>query len=156
MTFTDLYHVGVVVADLDAAAAEFEQLLGVHWARPRQQTLRIRTQEGTITPQFRYTYSQGITGQPLIELIEAAEGTPWWPGAGVTSALHHIGFWADPLASTAARLSAAGAPVEAALLDHSGSPKVFTYHQLVHGPRVELVDPAQQEAMYAWINEEGG
>jgi hypothetical protein len=153
VTFTDLYHTGIVVADLDATAAEFEELLGVSWASPRRESLRLWTPDGTITAPFRYTYSRSERGAPLIELIEAGPGTPWWPGDGVPARLHHVGFWADPLAGTAARLEASGARAEVVVRDSEGSPVVFAYQQLVHGPLVELVDGRLRSDVQRWLDE---
>jgi len=152
VTFVEPYHVGVVVAELDAAAGEFEQLLNVRWAAPKRETTRIWTPAGVLECTFRYTYSRN-EGLPLIELIEAHEGTPWWPGDGVKAVLHHIGFWANPLAPTAAALESLGAPIEAAMRSQNGEPKVFSYHQLTHGPRIELVDPGLKESLRAWLTE---
>ena len=46
------------------------------------------------------------------------------------------------------------APAEAALMDKDGKPNVFTYHQLAHGPRIELVDSARQTGMCAWTSDQ--
>jgi catechol 2,3-dioxygenase-like lactoylglutathione lyase family enzyme len=153
VTFTDLYHTGVVVADLDASASEFEDLLGVRWASPKTETLRLWTPDGVITAQFRYTYSRSKRDAPLIELIEAGPGTPWWPGEGVRARLHHLGFWADPLSDTTARLEASGAQVEVAARDREGRPTVFVYQKLVHGPLVELVDGRLRPDVQRWLGE---
>jgi hypothetical protein len=154
VTFTDLYHTGVVVADLDAAASEFEDLLGVRWGLPKRESLRLWTPDGMITAPFRYTYSRSAHGAPLIELIEAGPGTPWWPGEGVRARLHHLGFWAEPLSGTAARLEASGAQVEVAVRDSGGRPAVFAYQKLVHGPLVELVDGRLRPEVQRWLDVE--
>jgi catechol 2,3-dioxygenase-like lactoylglutathione lyase family enzyme len=153
VTFTDLYHTGIVVADLDAAATEFEDLLGVRWAIPKQESLQLWTRDGVITAPFRYTYSRSEHGAPLIELIEAGPGTPWWPGEGVRARLHHLGFWADPLSATAARLEASGAQVEVAVRGRRGRPTAFTYQKLLHGPLVELVDGRLRPDVQRWLDE---
>ncbi|HEY1704502.1 MAG TPA: VOC family protein [Trebonia sp.] len=155
MTFTEMFHVGVIVSDLDAAAAEFGELLGVSWAVPVREDLRVRTPAGGVRANVRFTYSRGGSGTPLIELIESLPGTPWWPGEGVTAVLHHIGFWTGSLGADAARLSASGAPAEVCLPGRDGTLKLFTYHQLAHGPRIELVDTARRPAVLEWVNDEG-
>jgi hypothetical protein len=153
VTFIDLYHTGVVVADLDAAASEFEDLLGVRWAAPKTESLRLWTPEGMIVAQFRYTYSRSEAGAPQIELIEAGPRTPWWPGEGVRARLHHLGFRADSLSSAAARLEDAGAQIEVAVRDRGGNPTVFAYQRLVHGPLVELVDVRLRPDVHRWLND---
>jgi hypothetical protein len=150
VTFIDGYHTGVVVSDLDAAAEELNALLNVRWRAPRQERLRLWTPAGSMTADFRYTYSVADDTGPMIELIEAGPHTPWWPGEGVRARLHHLGFWSSALALDSESLAASGAPVETAVLDRAGTVQLFAYHQLAHGPRVELVDRAQQADLKSW------
>ncbi len=143
MTFVDLYHVGIVVRDLDAAAEELTRLLGLDFARPRAESLRLRTAAGPADCTFRFTYSRGATG-PALELIEATPGSPWWPGEGpAVPEIHHLGFWAPDFPERVAALEAGGAPVEVTVRG-GAQPRLFTYHRTVHGPRIELVDGARQ------------
>ena len=149
----EFYHVGIVVSNLDATASEFEQLLKVKWAATQQREFRLSTPNGFINTTIRFTYSKATTaGAPLLELIEAVPGTPWWPGPNVRAALHHIGFWTDSLAEDAGRLQDAGARVVASLVNDDGTPKVFTYQQLKNGPLVELIDSAHRKPVLAWVN----
>lgn len=150
MTFIEAYHVGFVVANLEATMTEFEDLLGVQWARPQHRDLEIRTPAHQGEAKFRFTYSTRASGPALIELIEGPPDTPWDPGEDVAAAFHHIGFWADELAAESARLSQSGAPLE--LTAGAGpDPAGFAYHQPRHGPRVELVDAARRPAFHDWL-----
>lgn len=150
MTFIEAYHVGFVVADLDATMTEFSDLLAVTWAAPQQRDLPVRTREGDIHARFRFTYSTPMSGQTLIELIEGPSGSPWDPGDD-TARFHHIGFWDDELAATVARLDAAGASYDAGMIDDDGAPVGFAYHQLAQGPRIELVDASRRASFQAWL-----
>ncbi|MGY4783697.1 VOC family protein [Rhodococcus opacus] len=143
---------GVVVPDLELAMSEFTELLGVQWSSPRQQVLPVWTPGETIDSDFRFAYSKSAGGSPLIELIEALPGTPWWRGNESGSVIHHIGFWVDDLEAKSDELEAGGAPIEATLRRAGSGPRLFTYNQLKHGPRIELVDSEHQEAMMAWID----
>lgn len=150
MTFIEAYHVGFAVADLDATMTEFSELLGVDWAAPQQRDLPVRTRQGEIRARFRFTYSTPMSGQALIELIEGPPDTPWDPGDDAAR-FHHVGFWDDELAATVARLDAAGASYDAGMVDEDGAPVGFAYHQLSHGPRVELVDASRRANFQAWL-----
>jgi hypothetical protein len=151
MTFIEAYHVGIVVADLDASSQEFSELLGVTWARQQQRDLPVTTADGKVRAEFRFTYSTHGSGPALIELIEGQPGTPWWPGDGVAAAFHHVGFWDDELAASVDRLNAAGASLEATVEDSAGTPRGFAYHLLRHGPRVELVDASRRPSFQHWL-----
>lgn len=149
MTFIEAYHVGFVVADLDATTTEFEDLLGVRWAAQQERDMAVRTPDGPVQATFRFTYSTHTTGPALIELIEGQRGTPWDPGDGAF-AFHHVGFWADDLAGASARLDEVGAPLEATTgpgPDAAG----FAYHQTAHGPRIELVDAMRRPTFLHWL-----
>ena len=151
MTFIEGYHVGIVVADLEASCEEFSDLLGVRFAEQQHRDLPVTAADGPVQARFRFTYSLPTSGPALIELIEGPEGSPWWPGEGVAAALHHVGFWDDELPVSSERLEAAGAPREAAVLDDEGRARGFAYHQLRHGPRIELVDAARRPSFQAWL-----
>jgi hypothetical protein len=150
VTFIEAFHTGVVVSDLDAAASEFEALLNVRWRASRQESLQIWTPTGTVRASFRYTYSIAGADGSMIELIEAGPQTPWWPGDGVRARLHHLGFWSSSLSADSNMLAASGACVETALLDRDGTVRLFAYHRLAHGPRIELVDRAQHSDIATW------
>lgn len=150
MTFIEAYHVGFVVADLDATMTEFEDLLGVRWASQQRRDFTVRTPEGPVQATFRFTYSTHTSGPALIELIEGPPGTPWDPGQGVAAAFHHVGFWADDLVGDSQRLDGSGAPLEATT-GTGPDPVGFAYHQPTHGPRVELVDAARRPTFQRWL-----
>lgn len=151
MTFIEAYHVGIVVADLDASTAEFSDLLGVQWAAEQHRDLSVTMADRTVQASFRFTYSTHASGPALIELIEGQPGTPWWPGDDVAAAFHHVGFWDDELAATSAMMAAAGAAVEATVTGEDGAPQGFAYHQMLHGPRVELVDATRRPGFGSWL-----
>ena len=151
MTFIDLNHTGIVVSNLDEAAEEFRDLLGVDWARPRAEQLPIWTPEGSSISRLRYTYSRPRDGETMLELIEAGPETPWWPGDGVSARLHHVGFYAEPFPDFVERMERGGAPIRAAIRDDSGQPTTFTYQQLSHGPLIELIDRSVRDSVETWV-----
>jgi len=92
LTAAPFFHVGYVVADLEAAMAEFGGVPGVSWQAVVQR------------PAWRRVFSSGTP--PLIELIEGEPGTPWDPALG--TGLHHVGKLTYDLNASIAELTAAG------------------------------------------------
>jgi extradiol dioxygenase family protein len=143
VSLNELFHVGIVVPDLDTARARFTELLGVEWGPIIEGDIQIRDGSGNdlVVPN-RICYS---TAAPHLELIQEVAGTPWV--CNEHSNLHHIGYFSDALAADADRLQRAACPLE--LLDGHGdaAPAMFTYHRDPLGVRVELVSTALRPAM---------
>jgi catechol 2,3-dioxygenase-like lactoylglutathione lyase family enzyme len=137
VSLSELFHVGVVVPDLDAARARFTELLGARWGPVLENDIEIRDADGNdlVVPN-RICYS---TEPPYFELIHEVPNTPWV--CNEHSNLHHVGFFSDALAADSDGLRAAACPRE--LLDGHGSapPSRFTYHRDDDlGVRIELVN----------------
>jgi hypothetical protein len=137
------YHVGYVVADLEATMESVGRALGVTWAplrdgnRLSDRTRRVSTPEGARDVRFRVAYS--LEGPPYIELIEEVPGTLWVPP---DSGAHHIGRWSDEVRSDAAALDTAGCALVAwAESDRPGAWR-WAYHRNPAGGYVEIVDRA--------------
>lgn len=135
MNTSELFHVGIVVPDLDAARARFTELLGVRWGPVVEGDIEVRDADGCdrVVPN-RICYS---TAPPYLELIQEVPGTPWV--CNEHSNLHHIGYFSDDLVADAARLRSVGCPLE--MLDGHGDtpPAVWTYHRDPLGVRIEHV-----------------
>ena len=110
------FHVGIVVADLEAALDELAQVAGIEFRDLG------RPQVGGWT--IRVAYS--VDGPPHLELIEGPPGSPWDASAGAR--LDHLGFWVDDLAGERARLEALGMQADLAL-------ETFAY---LRGPATHL------------------
>jgi hypothetical protein len=138
-----MFHVGIVMPDLDLGRARFMELLGLQWGPIIEHDIEIRDGDGNdlVVPN-RICYS---TEAPYLELIQEVPGTPWV--CNEHSNLHHIGFFSDALAADSRELSAAACPLE--LLDGHGNatPSAFTYHRDRLGVRVELVNADLRGAM---------
>mgnify|MGYP000197517654 CR=1 FL=1 len=87
VSLSEMFHVGIVVPDLDVARARFTQLLGVDWGPVMETELPVRAGDGRerVVPN-RMCYS---TRAPYLELIQEVFYKP------------------DPAARDAARLQAA-------------------------------------------------
>jgi hypothetical protein len=148
MGLSEMFHVGIVVADLDAARARLSTLLGLEWG-PIVETagLEVRDARGRdlVLPN-RICYS---TVPPYIELVQEQPGTTWV--CNEHSNLHHIGFFSTALAADSDRLTGAVCPLELAGRTGDASPTTFVYHRDVLGARIEFVDAAGREVMEQWL-----
>lgn len=135
MNTSELFHVGIVVPDLDAARTRLAELLGVQWGPVVEGDIEIRDADGRdrVVPN-RICYS---TTPPYLELIQEVPGTPWV--CNEHSNLHHIGYFSDDLVADSGHLRAAACPME--MLDGHGDapPAIWTYHRDPLGVRIELV-----------------
>jgi catechol 2,3-dioxygenase-like lactoylglutathione lyase family enzyme len=151
----DLYHVGLVVPDLEAAMHDYGELFGFEWATvgpPRTQHVMVGGERRDA--EIAVTYS--TQGPPHLELIEERSGGVW----AAESPLNHVGFWAPDLADAVARLTNAGFPAEVHDAgsdgdDHAG-PTVFSYHPIAGGFWMELVGTGFQPQLEAWIASSAG
>lgn len=144
----DFYHFGIVVADLDAAMAEWGAIHGFEWAPVQHREFMVRQPNGVVLADFRFTYS--IAGPPHIELITGTPGTVWDPSSG--GGIHHLGYWSHDLVADAQRLADAGYEPLATYDAPDGRPLGFTYHWLpVTRQRVELVDADRRQDFLNWL-----
>src|SRR5262245_41972522 len=98
-----LFHVGVVAVDIDAAMSNMSKTLGVSWkgGRASMTQLTIFGEDREIEMRIAHT----VEAPPHIELIQAVAGTPWDPAK---PGLHHLCYWFDDPAPIAARLETVG------------------------------------------------
>ncbi len=134
--FDNIYHVGIVVPDMEGAMVELGRRFGVAWRDPAVATVRVRDHAGerTLTP--RVTFCDRSTPIAL-ELIEAIPGTVWAAGEG--SQLHHFGLYVDSVRAAIDELGP-DLTVEMAGLDRDGMLAGFCYVNDALGVRMELVE----------------
>ncbi|ONH21764.1 VOC family protein [Pseudofrankia asymbiotica] len=131
----DLFHTGIVVDDLASARERLGADLGVTWHEGGA-AVRLRTQDGTRTVSTAYVLSR--EGSHHIELVQAIEGTVWT--ATPPGHAHHLGYWVDDLASTAAALETLGWTTEATIAIRDDRPPMCSYLRARSGLYVEIVD----------------
>lgn len=120
-----LFHVGILVKDIEAAVAHFGALLGAEFEP-------VHSQEISTGETIRLCYS--LQGPPYLELVEMTGVGVWSPCQG--EGLHHIGF-SDP--SVTSRCAEFG-EVDV-IASGGGSPLVaMTRPATLHGVRVEYLD----------------
>ena len=131
----DLFEIGLVVADLDAAIEEFHKALGYRFELIVDGVLPTRDELGESTPPMRMTVSRE---QPQLELLEAVPGTHLAARAG--TGLHHLGYYVDDLAASSKALTALGIPYVCGGFAEEVSPASWAYHAMSDGTLIELVD----------------
>jgi catechol 2,3-dioxygenase-like lactoylglutathione lyase family enzyme len=137
-----LFHIGVVADDIDAAMAEMSRTLGLTWrgGRPASVELCIYGQERTV--EMRIAHS--VQGPPHVEVIQAVAGTPWETPAAAGA--HHLCFWSDDAAAVCAALERAGSRrVLGRLGADSG------YFLSPSGLYVEVIGRPLRDHLTAWI-----
>ena len=143
----DLFHVGVLVPDLEAAMAELGRSHGLRWATVQDRPMRIwMPDRGVVTYQLALTYS--CDGPVHVELMQGEVGSPWH--TATHTGLHHFGVWADDVGAVTERLLNEGWTVELA----AGTPDErygrFTYLRSPSGVLVEPVSSSAKARFQAW------
>jgi catechol 2,3-dioxygenase-like lactoylglutathione lyase family enzyme len=141
MTATSLYHVGILVDDLDAAIEHFSALLGLHFRPVKTARMEGMTMYGQVeTRELTLTCSR--EGPPHVELIQAHEDGIW--GIHHGEGVHHIGGWQEGIDERVAELLGQGHTLDAHVNRPDGTLRaVFlgTEHPHVHNTRFELLVP---------------
>jgi hypothetical protein len=139
-----LYHVGIVVPDVEVAQAHLADLLGITWGPVLHvEALDVRDGDGNdlVVPNT-LCYS---TEPPYLELVQEVPGSVW--ECNEHSNLHHIGVWTDALPADSARYSELRCPLQLCGRDADGSLVQFAYHRDPLGVRIELVDLGMKSMM---------
>jgi Glyoxalase/Bleomycin resistance protein/Dioxygenase superfamily len=139
----DVFHVGLVIPDLELAMKTIGANLGIDWAPVQQRTQPVRTGAGELRDEpIIFTYSSD--GPPHVELIQSTAGSLWEvtpPGC-----LHHIGAFADDVTAP---------PGPGMSLEfgggHGDAPAGFAYYTAPNGFRIELVDGFRRDQFKAWF-----
>lgn len=133
MKGTDLFHIGIVVDDLEAALHELGDLFGYTWCPVFAIETPVVLPEGEVMVDLRFAYSKT---EPRVEVIKAIAGTPWVRATG--SGIHHAGYWSEDMAVDGRKLEARGYTEEARGVVPDGTP-IWAYFRSPKGPRIELV-----------------
>jgi catechol 2,3-dioxygenase-like lactoylglutathione lyase family enzyme len=135
--YVPFFHVGVLVRDIDQAAEDFGQLLGLRFEPVRSAPL-------VSGETMRFCYS--LPGPPYLELVQMAATTLGIWGPEQPEGLHHIAF-ADP--DVPRTCAAFGGQADTVVGGADGSPRViFTRPEALHGIRVEYLQSAMVAATF--------
>jgi hypothetical protein len=144
----DLFHMGVVVPDLDLAVRELGSLLALTWTDVVETPVRQRRPHGVEEYVMRVVYSTGRA--PHLEVIEAIPDSLFALDPS-RHRLHHFGVWVDDVAAEGERLTALGMPRVSELVRDDGPP-LIAFHARPDGERLELCDVSLRPGFVAWIS----
>jgi len=139
VTASTVWHIGIVVEDIQVAIADFSELFGLHFAEPLTYAADIEDLGQRATKEMTFVYSD--EGPPYLELIQAQPTGLWSPQY---QGLHHIGVWQEGFEAQAASLLQLGHRADARVFRPDGTLSVLyldTDHPHVHGTRIELMVP---------------
>lgn len=137
-----MYHVGLVVPDLAATAAQYTDLFGLQWAEPRRTALPVVVNGERVEPELIVSYS--LNGPPYLELMQELSGDVW---AADALALDHIGFWTPDLDAAVAEFEQRGLP---SVVREVADRNRFSFHRSGGGPWLELVATSFESQLTAW------
>lgn len=144
-----LFHIGIVVEDLDQAMDELGSAFGYTWSSIREASFDLTTASGPAAGSARIVFAR--PGPPWLEVIQAPAESIW--GAADGAHLHHLAYWVQDLQAESDRLASMGFAFELGQKDEEGRLSGFCYHLNPHGSRVELVADRARDAMERWIEE---
>jgi methylmalonyl-CoA/ethylmalonyl-CoA epimerase len=134
---SDLYHVGIVVRDLDAGMTLFGELLGVGRWVTFESVLPSVYRGEAVKACARAAY--GRAGPAYVELVEPTGGR-WTAQAFLDErgeGVYHLGYWSDDVAEAIRRAAGAGLGLDWSA-EGGGKPFV-AYLDQVSGVHIELV-----------------
>lgn len=134
------YHVGLVVANFNAAISGLSRILALHWGTP--QTLSIPEGE------LRYTMSR--EGPPHLEVLRGPQETIWATDGGPS--LHHLGFWSADFEADCQHLESLGLEM---VFDGAAVGRKVAYYHTHYGFCIELVDEDRKWMTARWLESSG-
>jgi hypothetical protein len=152
----EIFHIAIVVDDLDAAMSAYSRGLGIEWGpvgAPGPDALAsMHVEPKTFSIDgLRATVGvvgdgPGQVGSAPLELVDAKPGTPASTFYGCPDGrhyLHHIAYLVDDIEAESAKLSSEGFEREVSF--RQDGRLVMAYHRTPSSFRIQLY-PAQQEA----------
>ena len=144
MPGTKLFHIGIVVEDIEQAIEDFGDLLGFTFEAPiSHRATGVEVYGEKCDFDIRFVYSN--EGPPYIELIEAKDERVRALFNSKGEGLHHLGAWQEDVADRVEELLAQGHKLDFAARfgpDQGVAVCYFdTEHPKVHGTRIEFLPP---------------
>jgi|ETNmetMinimDraft_35_1059890.scaffolds.fasta_scaffold307311_1 hypothetical protein len=145
-----MFHIGVVVPNLDKAMDELGAAFGYDWSTIRDvDFVDLATPNGKTSAKLRIAFAS--PGPPWVEVIEARDASVWSASTG--AALHHLAYWVDDLEKESEHLESVGMGFELGRSDEEGRLSGFAYHLNPQGGRVELVDESGRDGLERWVTQ---
>jgi Glyoxalase/Bleomycin resistance protein/Dioxygenase superfamily len=140
------YHIGIIVANLDAAIPKFARVFHVSFTPPRLIKAGISWHGTELEYDVRVAYSRE---QPQIELLEGHKDGYFSLKHG--EGFHHLGLWSPDYDSSEWHSRFDCSTIEAVLPKISGAHTVMLSPASLCGIRVEVRDQRNQAELEAWI-----
>ncbi|MCW2646811.1 MAG: hypothetical protein JWP07_2920 [Pseudonocardiales bacterium] len=140
----NMFHVGIVVTDIQCAIADMQRIGVLAWT-PVGQADSVRRVGDTSEPiSVLWAFSVGPGAH--VEIIQ-----PRIAPASMTPGIHHVGYWSSDLARDSELLLAASYVSEFALGYSSDDAPHIRFFTSVSGPRIELVSESLRPGLEdAW------
>ncbi|GHH52470.1 VOC family protein [Lentzea cavernae] len=145
---SQLFHTGLVVADLEEAQEKLSHLFGYSWTTVMELDVTARTKDGLQRAKQRFVLS---VEEPRLELVEEIPGTVWVSNGA--NGAHHVGYWAEAeeIEKISSALVELGLEVEATNDVEQDGVTLWSYHRGLGGIRIELLSTLMRPSMEAWI-----
>ena len=149
MTATNLFHVGVLVPDLDQATARFAAVLGLTFTESAIAHVDRFEQRSRVEElDLRITWS--VEGPPYLELLESQDNDGLYGRS--QEGLHHIGLWEPDPETLIERLGGLGLENEATqYMPDDRILATYTAPQELYGARLEFIEAGRRPGMEAWL-----
>jgi catechol 2,3-dioxygenase-like lactoylglutathione lyase family enzyme len=142
------FHVGIIVPDLAAAIARYEEVLGIRFTEPA--TLQVPCIEDPNPHEGQLISAYSMTEPPYYELLQAA-------GDGITSLklagqILYYGLWETDMAARLKTLEQQKIGLDAAFkMDANGLPFAIITEPILMGARIEYVDISNKPIIEEWV-----
>ena len=147
--YQQIFHVGMLVPDVDEAMTELGASMGLEWARVQLNAARsVWTPERGLE-EVSLTFVYSTQGPQHIELLAGSAGSIW--DGSTPSGVHHVGVWSDDVAADTASFVASGWRLVAAATAPEDGFGSFTYVAPPSGIVVELVSSAARPRFDTWF-----
>jgi catechol 2,3-dioxygenase-like lactoylglutathione lyase family enzyme len=120
-----IFHIGIVVPDIEVAKDQLGKALGLTWGEQRRDPFG----------DWELEQVTSMEGPPFVELQEGSPGSPW--DAHGQARFDHVQRWTADRALETSRLEGDGMTVE---VDGDDYDLPFCYFRTANGLRVELID----------------
>ena len=149
MTATNLFHVGVLVPDIDEATARFAEVLGLTFKTPAIAHVDRFEQRSRVEElDLRITWS--VEGPPYLELLESQDNDGLYGRS--QEGLHHIGLWEPDPETLIERLQGLGLKNEATqYMPDDRILATYTAPHELYGTRLEFIEAGRQPGMESWL-----
>lgn len=151
----ELFHVGFLVVDIEAARKRFESLLGVTFHDPLDVDLVVETMVHPEPHPYTSRLCYSTKGPIYTELVEA-DGSDY-KSISQGERIHHLGYWVDDVEAQRDRQSRMGVRDEV-VVRYSESRRIrqwFADPLRFHGVRAEYFDAAWRPTFNEWMRNWG-